>query len=1380
MLGPMTLQEQLESGLSHHQSGRLAEAEKIYRDILSVHPNHAEAMHFLGVVAGQAGRWPLAVELISRAIMVDDNVAAYHSNLGLALKNVGRIDEAIAAFRRAISLDQSLTQTHSNLGNSLRSKGDLEQAVEAFRRAIELNPESAPAHRNLGSLLKERGDLDGAISVLRRAAKIDPKDPSVHYDLGNALHTNGQLDEAIASFRRVIQLKPDLVEGHNNLGAALEDAGQLNEAIASYRQAIRLAPGSAEPHYNLGHALERSGQAEDAIASYRQAIRLKPDLIQAYNNLGNAWHDLGRLDEAIASFRTAIRLKPDYVETYYNLGNALHDGGGLDEAIACFGKAIGLKPDSAEAHSNLGRALRSAGQLDEAIAAYREAIRFKPDLASAHSNLICALQYHPGCDADAINEELRRWNQVHAQPLRKFILPHTNDRNPDRRLRIGYVSADFREHSVSWFLLPLIREHDHGAFEIFCYSDVLHCDAVTDRLRACVDGWQNIVRWTDERVAEKVREDKIDILVDLAGHTAGNRLRVFALKPAPVQVSYLGYSGTTGLPEMDYRLTDSLADPPGKTESFHTEKLVRLPVCNWCFGEPDEAPPVGPLPAESNGSICFGTFNNFGKASPAIMDLWAAILIAAPLSRLIIKSRGLGEQSIRERIHQNFASRGVPADRLEIRGHEPNVVSHLNTYNRMDIALDTFPYHGTTTTCEALWMGVPVVTLAGSTHISRVGVSLLSSVGLPELIAQSAEEYLSIATGLAKDLPRLAELRRTLRQRMRASPLMDGRRFARDIEAAYRQMWRNWCGDTSIQQQFESGKTHHSAGRFAEAEKIYRQVLAQQPNHADALHSLGLLAASGGQMGTAVELIGQAVRLKPDDAVAQSDLGAALKGVGRTDEAIASLQKAVGLKPDLVDAQYNLGNALKDARRLDESIVAYHQAIRLKPDYGMAHNNLGNVLMEVGRLDDAVAAYRRATALGTRYITAHDNLIYSLHFHPAYDAQSIAEEHRRWNHHYADPLRKFIQAHSNERSPDRRLRIGYVGADFREHCQSLFTIPLLSNHDRKAFEIFCYSNVARPDDTTERIGRLCDGWLSIVGMTDQEVGQKIREDRIDILVDLTLHMANNRMPLFARKPAPVQVTWLGYPGTTGLATMDYRLTDPYLDPPGYSDQFCSETSIRLPDTFWCYDPLNTELRVNDLPAQSHGFITFGSLNNFCKVTERVPPLWAQVLKTVDRSRLMILCPEGSHRQPLLNLLQREGIDPNRIELFAHRPRATYLEHYHRIDVGLDTFPVNGHTTSLDSYWMGVPVVTLAGNTILGRAGLSQLTNLGLTELIARTPQEYVQIAAKLANDLPRLAELRRTLRPRMQASPLMDAPRFARNVEAAYRQMWRNWCTMGK
>jgi predicted O-linked N-acetylglucosamine transferase (SPINDLY family) len=641
---------------------------------------------------------------------------------------------------------------------------------------------------------------------------------------------------------------------------------------------------------------------------------------------------------------------------------------------------------------------------------------------------------------------------------------------------------------------------------------------------------------------------------------------------------------------------------------------------------------------------------------------------------------------------------------------------------------------------------------------------------------------------------------------------------------------------------------HHQAGRLAEAERIYRRILARQPNHADALHLLGTLALQGGQLDAAVELIRRAIRLRPDYAEAHGNLGNALKGKGQLDEAIASCRQAIRLKPDFADAYVNLGNALHGKGQLDEAIAAYRQAIRLKPgfagvhtnlgvaldskgqleqaiashrqairlkpDYAEAHdnlgltlvdagqldqaiashrqairlkpdsvnahNNLGSALTAVGQLDQAIASYRRAMWLRPDYASVHGNLVFTLQYHPGYDGRMIREELGRWNQQHAEPLKKFIQPHTNSRNPDRRLRIGYVSPDFREHVVGQNLLPLLRQHDHRQMEIFCYSNVARTDALTEQFRHYADAWRNIVGLSDSQAVDLIRQDRIDILVDLALHTANSRLAVFAHKPAPVQATFAGYPGSTGLDTIDYRLTDPYLDPPGLNDQFYSETSIRLPDSFWCYDSLATEVAVNALPAQTDGHVTFGCLNNFCKVNEQVLRLWAHVLKTVDRSRLMMLCPEGSHRQLLLDLLQRLGIPPDRIELIAHRPRPQYLDLYHRIDVGLDTFPYNGHTTSLDSFWMGVPVVTLVGQTVVGRAGLSQLTNLGLPELIAQTPQQYVQIATDLAGDLPRLAELRRTLRGRMEASPLMDAPRFARNVEAAYRQVWRNWCQRGE
>jgi predicted O-linked N-acetylglucosamine transferase (SPINDLY family) len=388
----------------------------------------------------------------------------------------------------------------------------------------------------------------------------------------------------------------------------------------------------------------------------------------------------------------------------------------------------------------------------------------------------------------------------------------------------------------------------------------------------------------------------------------------------------------------------------------------------------------------------------------------------------------------------------------------------------------------------------------------------------------------------------------------------------------------------------------------------------------------------------------------------------------------------------------------------------------------------------------------------------------------------IYEEHRRWNQQHAEPLRKFIQPHTNNRESERPLRIGYVSPDFRDHPVGRFLLPLLAAHDPNNFAVFCYAEVHHPDRLTDLLHRHAKQWRNTVGLTDERAAELIREDQIDILVDLTMHMARNRLLLFARKPAPVQATYLAYCSTTGLNTIDYRLTDPHHDPPGVNDAYYSETSIRLPETYWCYSSVEQSPQVSLPPALGTGDVTFGCLNNFCKVSPEALDVWIQLLGATPKSRLILHAHEGSHRQRVWDSLQHQGIDPHRLRFVGMLPFYEYFNMYEQIDIGLDPFPYNGGTTTCDALWMGVPVVTLSGRTGVGRGGVSVLRNVGLTELIGETPEQYVRIATGLAGDLPRLAELRRTLRSRMQASPLMDAPRFARNIEAAYRQMWRNWC----
>jgi predicted O-linked N-acetylglucosamine transferase (SPINDLY family) len=538
-----------------------------------------------------------------------------------------------------------------------------------------------------------------------------------------------------------------------------------------------------------GLSHHRAGRVAEAERIYRRVLAQHPQYPDALHLLGVLAAQTGQLEPGVELIRRAVQLQPSFAEAHNSLGNALTGIGQLDEAIASYQEAIRLKPDYADAHCNLGSAFKSTGRLDEAVTSYRQAIRLKPDYAEAHSNLVFSLNYLPDIDAEAIFAEHQAWADRHARPLAAEIITHSNDRSPEKRLRIGYVSADFRRHSVSYFLTALLEHHNRRNLEIFCYSGVGRPDDMTERMKHSGDIWRNIVSLSDEEAAKLIRSDGIDILVDLSGHTARHRLCVFARKPAPIQVTYLGYANTTGLKAIDYRLTDALADPPGMTDQFNVEKLWRLPACAWCY-QPVESPDIQP---RGDGPITFGCFNAFAKINQKMLTIWAELLRRTPGSRLLLKTAGAAEASSRQRLTDQFAGRGIPGDRIEVLGRIPDPRQHLQLYTRVDVALDTYPYHGTTTTCEALWMGVPVVSLAGRMHVSRVGVSLLTHAGLPELIAKTPEEYLSIASELAANRARRDAMRAGMRSKLIASLLMDGQRFAAELEAAYRQMWRIWC-----------------------------------------------------------------------------------------------------------------------------------------------------------------------------------------------------------------------------------------------------------------------------------------------------------------------------------------------------------------------------------------------------------------------------------------------------------------------------------------------------------------------------------------------------------------------------------------------------------
>jgi protein O-GlcNAc transferase len=642
--------------------------------------------------------------------------------------------------------------------------------------------------------LHQAGHISAAESAYRQVLAQDPQHADSLHNMAIIANTVGKKDAAEKLLRLVIRLQPTHADAYSNLSNLLREAMRYEEAIEASRKSIFYRNNSPVAYFNLGLSLNVRHHRDEAEQAFRKAIALDPNMYEAYSSLAAVLTDKGDLSGAIDTYRQSLALNPHFIDAHNNLGLVLMTGGLWEEALACFQSAIEIDPTDAYTLCNIANAKKDIFLLDEAIGLYRKALEFLPEKHEIHSNMLLCLNYHWHLQAKEIFAEHRHWQTMHADSLSDHSLQHRTERQAGKRLRIGFMSPDFRRHSVAYFLLPLLENIDRSQFEVVCYSDVQSPDDYTQRFEKLSHQWRNIAAATMQEVVDLVRHDAIDILIDLAGHTAYNRMVVFAHKPAPIQISWLGYPNTSGLTAMDYRITDAIADPVGETEHLHTERFIRLPVSAWCFRATEVDPPVAALPALTNGYVTFGCFNAMQKINEELLSLWAEILHSVPESRLYLKNKAIAFPQLQERVRKFFAERGIESQRIIVSPQLAEVREHLEHYGRVDISLDTLPYHGTTTTCESLWMGVPVVTMAGKVHNSRVGASLLHQIGHTEWIAAHRQEYVAIACSLAADLSQLSQLRQQLRDTMRASPLMDEVRFTRDMEAALREAW---CADTS-------------------------------------------------------------------------------------------------------------------------------------------------------------------------------------------------------------------------------------------------------------------------------------------------------------------------------------------------------------------------------------------------------------------------------------------------------------------------------------------------------------------------------------------------------------------------------------------------------
>ena len=753
---PQMPSPQAESAMALYQAGRLVEAEQAYRRLLDQDAGDTDSLHMLGVIAWQRGAADTAMSLIEKAALREPRNARYRNSLGVVLAEQGQMQEALDCFERAVGFEPVLAETYNNYGSALRSLGHLEAALAAYDNAVKTRADNVEAHCNRGNILE----------ALNRP------------------------NDALAAYNDTLRLDPLFAIAHNGQGNVLVQKGQLDAALTAYDKAIELRPDYAEAHYNRGNVLKAFGRFAEALSAYDRSLRIDHDFVDAQNNYGTVLEALNRPDEALAAYDQAIRINPNCAKAHNNRGNVLREQGRLDEALAAFETSIQSDPGSAIAHNNLGNLLKDQGRLKDALTHFEKAIQIDPNSPKPHSNYLMCLTYDPEQDDDALFRAHVRWGEQHGHPPGAFA-NHGNSKDVNKTLRIGLVSGDLGRTPTGWFLESVLRELDDSVVQTICYSDRLQEDALTDRLRSYAFAWRSTSTLTDATLAEAIRADDVDILIDLAGHAGGTRLSCFALKPAPIQASWIGYHETTGLPAMDYILMDPVVVPEG-AERWFTETVVRLPHSRFCYAPPEYSPDVFDPPALTNGYITFGSFNNLSKVNDEVVSVWAEVLADVPRSRMILKWPTLDDVNERKRMEDAFAEFNIASDRLEMRGRSRHH-QLLAEYGDIDIALDPFPYCGGLTSCEALWMGVPIVTLPRTRPVSRMTTAFLTALQEPEWIAESSADYIRVAAGLADDVDDLIAHRHEQRERMRTSHLCDGTGAARDLETALRSMWQKWC-----------------------------------------------------------------------------------------------------------------------------------------------------------------------------------------------------------------------------------------------------------------------------------------------------------------------------------------------------------------------------------------------------------------------------------------------------------------------------------------------------------------------------------------------------------------------------------------------------------
>ena len=1313
----------------------------------------AEGVHYVGKIHEDVY---LRDEPLKRAMAPANLLTLYHTGYSTSL-NKAKAERNLKLLLDELAATDKPERVYAYLADAYYSLEDWANVEKFARLDIEarINPSTRPMRLLIECLEQDPERFEECFEVAKLAMERYPKVPEFSAKVADCLAHKKDYRGAVAEMQRAIDKAKTYGEQFESTNFNEDRIKLAQQFIELCQKKIPLTPEEKSREVaRLTKEMENYRYVlcdmDKAFKTAEKIFSLKPDDPKSMEKVASFCL---YLNHRVASLNATDYLMKNFPPTAYHsmlYARALALKRNFSEAIKIAEQALTF--DDADLittmllNSGLGKVysdidnVKKGMEYMRANAKYNLPAQKKSSILNQaegircndYSNMILAM-YNFDFSREKIFEETCGFND-----LLLHLPRYDHDRKKHSRhkkIRIAYISPDMRYHVVAFFSMHLFKSYDKTRFEVFVYANNTE-DNITEQFKVIVDHFINILGKNFEAVAEQIMKDEIDILVELAGHTGRNSLPALAYKPAPIQISAIGYIGSTGLDTIDYFLADKFTDPVGLNEKYFTEKILRLQHSHFCFVWHDTPSIVKPAPCTKNGYVTFVSFNRFTKVTDTLLKLWKKILDGVPKSRLYLKGRTFIDSGL-EIAKERLQAAGIDLERVDLEDAENN---YLVKYERADIALDTFPYPGGGTTCDALYMGVPVITLVGERHNSRFGYSLLKNVGLEELCAFSEEEYVQKAIELANDWDRIREYHLTIRRKMEESPVMNDTIYMGEIEAAYEKIFKAWIRGEPLPD-------------FPQEPEPVTEELADK------------------YIKRAEEYIKLANKIGESDFPSRFDFKRTLYYSELAAQCEAKRDAKVLLT--IADRRYMLDDNLGAYEAMRQTIDYIYSAAGAAKHYSKffiseCHRKLAKYAQGNGKHVEAIEHYQKAFDLAEdekAQLELYDALLLSFHYLDV-AAEDMAAYHFDYQNFFAD-VKPFTTYHK----PHARIKIGYIGGDFRQHAAFAVTFGFISCHDRAKFEITCYSKNQKDDDYTELYKRAVEHFVDVKALSAVELAKRIHDDEIDIAFDLSGHTGYNGLPALAYRPAPVQVSGIGYMSTTGLKAIDYFITDEILDPPGEHDKYFSEKLLYMPAQF-SYARRENVPTPEGASCVKNGYVTFGTTCRYSKISDDMLAIWIEILNRVPTAKLLMRAQEfisNSTQDELYGKMKHLGCDMDRIIFQPALP--DYFAAISEIDIMLDAYPWVGGTTTLDALYMGVPVITFYSDRHSTRFGKSILHSVGLDELAVNDVAAYINTAVGLANDFETLDELHKNLRGMFDSSEALDPVKYCRLLERKFAEI---------